>query len=473
MKFVTVKCRGYEYKGTRTEENQGQEFISRKQLRNLWCRSCLEAWKWRKDGGGCKVKCVKCERNNTIKGRKLEEGKILCPKCRTGKKKPWWNWGVAVQPTMVKVQQSSAWIRVPKSAVRKRGGEREVRKTFKMLREVWLNIGLEKIDIHEGITVKVLLDSGTTEMFMDRKMAARHGFKLQKLDRPVAVRNVNDTNNSAGAITHWVEVNVYYKSHVERMKIDVCDLGRTEVILEMPWLQAHNPEINWETGEVRMTRCPPLCGGNKEKEEKRTRKGKRVVTLEEEKIVRWAVDDKKDWGREEKVEADHRKIEEMVQKKFLKWRKVFGKMKSKRMPIRKIWDHAIDLKETFKPRKGKIYPLSKDERKEVQKFVKDQLRKGYIRPSKSPQTSPVFFVGKKDGSKRMVMDYRNLNNQTVKNNYPLPLITDLIDNMGSKKIFTKMDLRWGFNNVRIKERDEWEYLRCMWAPLSQQSCSLE
>ena len=98
--------------------------------------------------------------------------------------------------------------------------------------------------------------------------------------------------------------------------------------------------------------------------------------------------------------------------------------------------------------------MSKDEREEVQKFVEDQLRKGYIRSSKSPQTSPVFFVGKKDRSKRMVIDYCNLNNQTVKNNYPLLLITKLINNMGSKKVFTKIDLRWGFNNIRIKEEDE-------------------
>jgi len=145
----------------------------------------------------------------------------------------------------------------------------------------------------------------------------------------------------------------------------------------------------------------------------------------------------------------------MVPRKFLKWRKVFGKVELERMPKRKIWHYTIDLKETFKPRKGRIYPLSKNEREEVQNFVEDQLRKGYIRPSKSPQTSPVFFVGKKDGSKRMVMDYYNLNDQTIKNNYPLLLITELIDNMGSKKVFTKMDLRWGFNNVRIKERDEW------------------
>jgi len=199
-------------------------------------------------------------------------------------------------------------------------------------------------------------------------------------------------------------------------------------------------------------RCPPLCGRRSQKREK----VKRIVTEEEEKIVCWAIDDKEDWGREEEIEEDHRKIEEMVPKKFLKWRKVFGKVELERMLKRKIWDHAIDLKKTFKPRKGRIYPLSKNKREEVQNFVEDQLRKGYIRPLKSPQTSPVFFVGKKDGSKRMVMDYRNLNDQTIKNNYPLPLITELINNMGSKKVFTKMDLRWGFNNVRIKKGDEWK-----------------
>jgi len=86
----------------------------------------------------------------------------------------------------------------------------------------------------------------------------------------------------------------------------------------------------------------------------------------------------------------------------------------------------------------------------------NQLIKGYIRLSKSPQTLPVFFVDKKDRKKRMVMDYHSLNEQTIKNNYPLPLITDLIDNIGSKKVFTKIDLQWGFNNMRIKEGDEWK-----------------
>jgi len=87
-------------------------------------------------------------------------------------------------------------------------------------------------------------------------------------------------------------------------------------------------------------------------------------------------------------------------------------------------------------------------------FVEDQLRKGYIRLLKFSQTLPVFFVGKKDRNKQMIIDYYNLNNQMVKNNYPLLLITELINNMGNKKIFIKINLRWEFNNIRIKERDE-------------------
>ena len=151
---------------------------------------------------------------------------------------------------------------VLKGTVKEEDRQRDIRRTFKMLREVWLNIEVEKVDIHEGITVKALLDSSATGMFIDKKIAAKYGFRLQKLERPVAVRNVDGMNNSGGAITHQVEVNVYYKSHVERMRVDVCDLGKTDVILGIPWLQAHNPEINWKIGEVKITRCPLLCGRN-------------------------------------------------------------------------------------------------------------------------------------------------------------------------------------------------------------------
>ena len=100
--------------------------------------------------------------------------------------------------------------------------------------------------------------------------------------------------------------------------------------------------------------------------------------------------------------------------------------------------------------------MSREEREEVCEFIQEQLKKGYIRPSKLPQTAPVFFVEKKDGKKRMVQDYRYLNEWTIKNNYPLLLILDIVENIGTKKVFTKMDLRWDYNNVQIKEEDEWK-----------------
>ena len=97
-----------------------------------------------------------------------------------------------------------------------------------------------------------------------------------------------------------------------------------------------------------------------------------------------------------------------------------------------------------------------EEQKEVSEFVDEHLAKGYIRPSNSKQTSPIFFVLKKDGRKQMVQDYQYLNEHTVWNNYPLPLISQLVNKLKGSQYFTKIDLRWGYNNVCIKEGDEWK-----------------
>ena len=105
------------------------------------------------------------------------------------------------------------------------------------------------------------------------------------------------------------------------------------------------------------------------------------------------------------------------------------------------------MKEGFVLMKEKVYPLSREEREGVHEFINEQLRKGYIRPSKLSQLAPVFFVGKKDRKKWMVQNYRYLNKWTIKNNYPLLLISDVVENIGMKKIFTKIDLRWGYNNI--------------------------
>ena len=248
---------------------------------------------------------------------------------------------------------------VNQKAVQKKGKAREVRRTFKPLREVWMNMGIKKMDMYKGRTVKALLNSGVTRLFMNKDLAQKGEYRLIKLDRPLQVRNVDGTGNSGGAITHKVEVNIFYKGHVERVQMDVYELGKTDIILGMPWLAAHNPEIDWEKGEVRMIRCPPLY-------RKVVKiKGKKEIREDKKKIVRWVVDKKEDWGREKEIEADHRKVEEMVPKRFHKWLKVFGKMESERMLVRKVWDHTIDLNNDFKASKARVYPLSRNEKEEV------------------------------------------------------------------------------------------------------------
>ena len=240
-----VECRGCDYKGTKTEENRGQSFLGKAQLSNIWCRSCKEVWNWRDREAECgragRVKCGACGIKDAVIGGKVERnerGEVFCPPCRIEKKVVWWNWGEKVEQSMPRAQGKGAGI----TDLEKR--QRKVRRTLKGLQEVWMQIGAEKIDIHEGISVKALLDSGATGLFMNKKYAERGGFKLIKLEKPILVRNIDSTGNSRGAILHEVEVNIYFKGHVERVQIDVYDLGKTEVILEMPWLQAHNPEID-------------------------------------------------------------------------------------------------------------------------------------------------------------------------------------------------------------------------------------
>jgi len=230
---------------------------------------------------------------------------------------------------------------------------RDIQHILWLLREVWLKVGLEKLESYEGVAVKALLDSGATGLFMDTTFTKEKRFKIEKLKKPLLVRNVDGTTNAGGAITHQVECNMFFKGHVERARMDIYNLGKIELILEMPWLAAHNPEIDWEKGEVKMTRCPPIYGKRKQEG-----KGKKV--------------------RKTKKDKDKKVLRKLVPKRFWKWKKVFGKKESERMPVQKTWDHAIELKEGFTPRKGKIYSLSREEREEVQKFVEDQLRKGYI-----------------------------------------------------------------------------------------------
>jgi hypothetical protein len=137
--------------------------------------------------------------------------------------------------------------------------------------------------------------------------------------------------------------------------------------------------------------------------------------------------------------------------------KVFSEREAQRFPGPRIWDHTIELKKDAPSTiPGKVYALTQVEQKALQEFLTEHLRKGYIRPSKSPYASPFFFIKKKDGKLRPVQDYRKVNEWTIRNRYPLPLIPELINRVKGSALFSKFDVRWGYNNVRIKDRDEWK-----------------
>ena len=186
---------------------------------------------------------------------------------------------------------------------------------------------------------------------------------------------VDGTWNSAGSITNTVELIVKFQGHHEKIMAEVTDLEKNSFILGFSWLKHHNPDIiNWSKGTVKNDMLPMT-----------------------------------------------KPSLELVPKEYHKFLKIFLKKESEHMLLWKPWDHAIDLKDMFKAKKGQIIPLSPAEQEEVTAFLDDQLKKGYIYPSKSPQTSPVFFIPKKDGKKWMVQDYHYLNKHTVKK---LPIAID-------------------------------------------------
>ena len=141
---------------------------------------------------------------------------------------------------------------------------------------------------------------------------------------------------------------------------------------------------------------------------------------------------------------------------YIDFKDIFEKKTIDELPPSRTFDHAIKLNEGFSPKVAKVYPLNPKEQEVCRTFVNEHLKSRKIVPSKSLQALPFFFIPKKDGSVRPCQDYQYLNSCTVKNAYPLPLISDLIDKLKGLLIFTKMDIRWGYNNVLIKPEDRWK-----------------
>jgi len=129
----------------------------------------------------------------------------------------------------------------------------------KIEKEIMLRVGLRMIDSHEVDEVDILLDSGVTGLFINCTWLHQKKITTHKLEHPIEVYNINGSINRGGSIMEEVTLILSYQGHNERTVFEVCDLGKSNLIIGYTWLHKHNPEIDWETGKVEMMRCPREC----------------------------------------------------------------------------------------------------------------------------------------------------------------------------------------------------------------------
>ncbi len=277
------------------------------------------------------------------------------------------------------------------------------------------------------------------------------------LDWPIWVFNVDGTPNTKGTIEECTHADLVIDGEWLPIRLMLSGLGKQRVILGLPWLRDENLRINWKAGTVWLHEEYPINELEVEEEDHSL-----IILFIQGEFTKKA---EEIWDIAALTKSTILAAQENTKKETRTWKKwyqdyhkyldVFSEKEATRFPQSHPWDHKIDLKPTFQPKSSKIYPLSQEEEKLVQIFLDENLSKGYIRHSESPMASPLFFVAKKDGKECPCQDYRYLNEHTIKNTYPLPLISDLMDKLKGKKYFSKFNIRWGYNNIWICNRDQW------------------
>src|SRR6266702_3894177 len=294
--------------------------------------------------------------------------------------------------------------------------------------------------------IKALVDSGATDCFMSESFVRRMKLGKRPLQKPRKIWNIDNTANRAGAITHYITLNIQTNGDRKQIQFLVTDIGNEDIILGYPWMAAFEPQFSWKNGVINERALPiilrsvnPHIPG----------KDPIIAQIKEDCHLRATT------STELAIKAHQNTQKVEVPTEYQQFAKLFSEEESKRYPPKRAWDHAIEFKKDAPEAVDcKVYPMNRIEDDAVQKFLDSELEKGYICESKSPYASSFFFVKKKDGKLRPVQDYRKINALTIRNQYPLPLIADLIRDLSNAHIYTKLDVRWGYNNVRIREGDE-------------------
>ncbi|KAJ1571923.1 hypothetical protein NDA15_000371 [Ustilago hordei] len=270
------------------------------------------------------------------------------------------------------------------------------------------------------------------------------------------------------------------------VEASVADTADYDLILGFTELRRLKPTIQWDTGQLefktqeqdRPPRRPPEAARAGDLTMRRpTLHGNEFVSAE--RILRAALEDGPigfmlleeppsslpafgfvptgaDKGVEMEVEVDKVVTAAEIPKPYQHLRDVFDEVEADKLPHHTEHDLHLELIEGGKPPQGPLYLKGPKEMSELRRYLDENLEKGFIRPSKSPARSPVLFVPKKDGGLRLCVDYRGLNEITVKNRAPLPLIEEQLFLLRKARIYTKLDLRAAYNLIRIAKGDEWK-----------------
>jgi len=303
--------------------------------------------------------------------------------------------------------------------------------------------------------IKGLVDSGATDCFMSPTVVKRMGLGRQPLEKPQKIWNIDNTENKDGLITHYVTMKVQTRGVHRDMRFLITNIGHEDVVLGYPWLATYEPKFSWKHATIDETTLPVVLRSiNPHVPQEsiialtKSKKEDAIRTLELQSSI-------KTMATELAIQAQQYTTKTKIPREYEGFAKVFSEEDSKRYPPKRAWDHAIEFKKDAPDAIDcKVYPQTQDEDKALQKFLMEEVEKGYIRPSKSPYASPFFYIRKKDGKLRPVQDYQKINAVTIHNQYLPPLISDLIQDLSNAHIYTKLDIRWGYNNIWIKEGDE-------------------
>lgn len=264
-------------------------------------------------------------------------------------------------------------------------------------------------------------------------------------------------------------------NHQERITFDVITLAGYNVVLEIPWLQLWNPQIDWQKEKLifpdQYAITKQLLDPTVLDQDESTNSA--IQEYPRQQIRRFArrkpdsarhvwvkpvyqnINATSDPKPEDEIKTDF-KEEIKFPKQYNNFKQLFKENVDTALSDHQLWNHKIRLKEGKKPTFGPIYLLLEFELKTLKEYINFNLQKGYIRLSKSPAGYPVLFAPKKNGKLQLCVDYRQLNKITIKNQHALPLISELQNRIYKARIFSKIDLRDGFHQIRMKEGEQWK-----------------